>query len=244
MSDPRDLAAAALDLFLGSVCVGCARPGPALCLGCGADLQQLPYLAWPSPRPAGLVRPYAVTAYDGTAKAAVVAHKEHAALPLATPLGRALALSVMAVLVAAPPAGGRGRPPLLVGPPTSAERVRARGHDPLLRIVRCCVRSLADSGVPVETRRLLEPSRAVADQSGLSAADRGANLAGAFRVRSRCRRALAGREVLVVDDVVTTGATAAEVCRALAEADADVLGVAVVAATRLSRSAAPDESTD
>ncbi len=188
--------------------------------------------------------PFAVTEYDRTAKAAVVAHKEHAVLALAKPLGRALALSVMAVLVAAPTAPTPGRPPLLVAPPTSAERVRARGHDPLLRIVRSCLRALAGSGVRAETGRMLEPSREVADQSGLTAVDRGANLSGAFRVRPRCRRGLAGRQVVVVDDVVTTGATAAEVCRALTEAEADVLGVAVVAATRLSRFEAPGRSTD
>ncbi len=235
MSEPRELAAAAVDLFLGSACVSCSRPGGVLCLDCGADLQQLPYPSWPTPRPAGLRQPFAVTTYDGSAKAAIIAHKEHGVLSLAKPLGQALALSVLAVLAASPSNLAGDRPALLVSPPTSADRVRARGHDPLLRVVRSCVRALARSGVHVATGRCLERVREVADQSGLSASDRTANLAGAFLVRPRVRQGLAGRAVVVVDDVLTTGATATEVCRSLEAARAEVVGVAVVAATRLSR---------
>lgn len=226
-----DLRGAAVDLFLGSVCVGCARPGPVLCLGCGVDLQQLPFVAWPTPRPQGLPRPFAVAAYEGPAQAAVVAHKERTVLALAKPLGAALALSVLASIAdTRRPLQGASQI-LLVPPPTTPRQVRARGHDPLLRIVRSCIRSLRASGVPAESAPVLERVRDVADQAGLSATDRAANLQGAFRVVSRARRRLAGRPVVVVDDVLTTGATASEVARALAGSGADVLGVAVVAAT-------------
>jgi predicted amidophosphoribosyltransferase len=235
MSGPSELAAAAVDLFLGSACVGCARPGAVLCLSCSTDLQGLPFTAWPTPPPDRLPQPFAVTAYDGPTKAAISAHKERGVLSLAKPLGRALALSVMAVLASGPPAGSGDRLPVLVCPPTSAERVRARGHDPLLRIVRSCVRSLAASGISVATAPVLDRVRDVADQSGLSAADRAANLSGAFLVRPRRRRSLATRPVVIVDDVLTTGATAAEVCRALEGSCGPVLGVAVIAATQLSR---------
>jgi predicted amidophosphoribosyltransferase len=196
----------------------------------------MPYVAWPTPRPDRLARPFTVTAYDGPGKAAIVAHKEHGVLPLAKPLGRALALSVMAVLAGGTSTPSVERPPLLVSPPTSAERVRARGHDPLLRVIRSCTRALAESGIHVATGRYLERVRDVADQSGLSAAERSANLSDAFEVRPRVRPAVAGRAVVVVDDVLTTGATAAEVCRSLEAARAEVVGVAVIAATRLSRS--------
>lgn len=244
MSTARALATAAVDLLLGGSCVGCGRAGSALCPRCAAGLQKIPFVAWPTPRPEGLPEPFAVTVYDGSAKAAILAHKEHAVLPLAKPLGRGLALSVLAVLASRPTAVADLGVPVLVAPPTSAERVRARGHDPLARILRSCRRSLAGDGIRVVTPAVLEQTRDVADQSGLSAAERAANLSGAFRVSTRLLPALVGRPVVVVDDVLTTGATAAEVSRALVRSGAQLLGVAVVAATRLSRSAAPAGGTD
>lgn len=234
MPRPHELGAAAIDLFLGSACVGCGRPGSALCLACGAGLEQMPFVAWPTPRPPLLSRPFAVTAYDGPAKAAIVAHKERAVLSLAKPLGRALALSVVSTIAASSPPLPGYPPILLVAPPTTAATVRARGHNPLQGILRHCQQALRRSGIDADPSGVLQRVREVADQSGLSAADRAANLSGAFRVRTRRRRGLAGRPVVVVDDVLTTGATAAEVCRALTGAGAEPLGVAVVAATRLS----------
>ena len=76
----------------------------------------------------------------------------------------------------------------------------------------------------------------VEDQSGLSASQRAANLAGSMRVRPAAREALAriGAPVslLVCDDVLTTGATAREAQRALEEAGLRVRAVVTVAATR------------
>jgi predicted amidophosphoribosyltransferase len=77
----------------------------------------------------------------------------------------------------------------------------------------------------------LRHRRAVADSAGLTSAQRAANLAGAFAVRPGYPRLLAGRRVVVVDDLVTTGVTLAECADALRGAGADVVAVATVAAT-------------
>lgn len=228
MSNAPDLLAASVDLVLGGSCVGCGRPGPPLCLRCGSSLEALPFRACPSPCPAGLPPVFAVAQYDAVPRAALVAHKEQGRLSLAKPLGRALALSVFGVL-------SRATTPAVAGawvvPAPSAHRtVRERGYDPLLRMSRECGRALRSAGVPVRVGPFLRVARPVSDQAGLTAGERARNLSGAFVVRRRS--SLHGRPVVVVDDIVTTGATAAEAARALRSAGADVLGVAVVAATQ------------
>jgi predicted amidophosphoribosyltransferase len=73
----------------------------------------------------------------------------------------------------------------------------------------------------------LQHRRRVADQAGLTATARSANLTGALRARLDLR----GVRVIVVDDVVTTGATLTEAARALRAAGAEVPAAAVIAAT-------------
>ncbi len=218
--------AASADLFLGGACVGCTRPGPPLCSRCGACLEGLPYRTRPSPCPPGLPPTYCVSGYQGAARAALVAHKEEARLTLTRPLGRALALSVLGVLTAT-----AARPVVitLVPTPSSRARARERGHDPLLRMTRECGNALRAAGVATTVAPVLAVVGTVADQAGLGADARAANLTGAFTVKRR--RRLDGHFVVLIDDIVTTGATALEASRAVGQAGADVLGVAVVAAT-------------
>jgi predicted amidophosphoribosyltransferase len=73
--------------------------------------------------------------------------------------------------------------------------------------------------------------RRVQDQAGLDAAGRAANLRGALAVRPARVPSVRGRAVLLVDDVMTTGATLASGAAAIRAAGAHPFGVAVVAAT-------------
>ncbi len=79
--------------------------------------------------------------------------------------------------------------------------------------------------------RVLRHTRPVADQARLGRAERTANLRGALATREASRALVVGATCLVVDDVVTTGATLAEAARALRRAGARHVAAATVAAT-------------
>jgi predicted amidophosphoribosyltransferase len=169
-----------------------------------------------------------VAAYDGPVRALVIAHKERGRLALARWLGAALARSVLAA------AGGPGAPIALVAVPSTAAARRARGHDPTARMARYAAMSLVAAGQPAVLSSLLRHRRRVLDQAGLSSGARAANLAHAFGVNERRLAAVRGRVVLV-DDVVTTGATLTEAVRALRAGGIPVAATAVVAATQRRR---------
>lgn len=224
-----------LDLVHGGECVGCAAPGRSLCRACAAQLPDRAREVRPTPCPEGLVRCFAAGEYADLLRAAVVAHKEHAAYALLGPLAAALALAAAPAL---DPVGTT----LLVPVPSRAGVVRGRGHDPVLRMTRRAARSLrrtSPSTARIAVRELLEQHGAVADQAGLDTAARAGNRRGSMVVRPPARAALvrAGGAVSVVvcDDVLTTGATVREAQRALEDAGVVVRAVAVVAATRRRR---------
>lgn len=239
---------AGLELALGSSCAGCGEPGRALCGPCDNGLPTRGAAAWPTPTPPGLVRPTAGGEYAGTLRALVLAHKEHGRLALAGPLGRVLAGAVVdAWLAAAPgralPAARRtavgprlgpcGPPPLLLVPvPSHPAVVRERSHNPVLRMAQAAAAELRRTGLPARVVPLLRVAQRPEDQAGLSAADRRRNLEGRFAARPGPARRARAAEVVLVDDVVTTGATLREAQRALEVAGVVPIGAAAVAATR------------
>ncbi len=113
----------------------------------------------------------------------------------------------------------RAHPPVLLVPVPSARRVvRARGHDAVRRVARAAAGELRRVGSAAVVVPVLRQRREVADQAGLDAPGRLANLAGALEVVRGQERLLSGGRVVLVDDLMTTGASLAEAARAVLEA--------------------------
>ncbi|MFE5831908.1 ComF family protein [Streptomyces sp. NPDC056488] len=217
-------------LVLPVACGGCGRPRTELCPECAEELTGTgPCRVRPEPEPAGLPAVHAAAPYAGAVREVLLAHKERGALALAGPLGSALAGAVEAAAGAV--AGSGGGPLLLVPVPSSRRSVRARGHDPMRRIALAAAARLRRTGRDVRVAPVLRQRRYVADQAGLGARGRLANLSGALEVVPGGARLLAagnmagnaaGRTagpaagtVVLVDDLMTTGASLTEAARAL-----------------------------
>lgn len=116
--------------------------------------------------------------------------------------------------------------------PSSPAAVKRRGDDVVRLLAGRAVMRLRRSGRRVRVAAVLQQRRQIADSAGLSAEARAANLSGALEVRPSAQRLMRGAAVVLVDDLVTTGATLSEAAAALARAGAHVLGAGAVAATR------------
>ncbi|MBN0045925.1 ComF family protein [Streptomyces actuosus] len=202
------------DLVLPAECGGCGRPRTALCPECRAALSgAVPRRVEPVPEPLGLPAVHAAARYEDQVRAMLLAHKERGALALGAPLGAALARAVLAGPGAAAASGGT--PVLLVPVPSARRAVRARGHDPVRRIALAAAGELRRRGVPARVIGALRQRRPVADQAGLDFQQRQRNLAGALAVVPGAGGLLAAGAVVLVDDVMTTGASLAEAARAV-----------------------------
>ncbi|MEZ7754663.1 phosphoribosyltransferase family protein [Microbacterium paraoxydans] len=192
-------------LLLAASCAGCEHPGTVLCDSCLGALAPVPREVR---TPDGL-RVQAALVLDGPAASCIRRLKGAGQTVLARPLGAALAAVLLPTLV----------PGAWVIPvPTSRAAFRRRGY----RVPELLVRRAG-----VEPQRVLAVTRRVRDQRELPAAARSDNVRGAMRARRQGH----GAPAVVVDDVVTTGATLDESTRALTAAGFVVVGAVALAAT-------------
>ena len=222
------------DLTLSRACVACGAVGSLLCSTCEASLIEVRrhevrrHGEAPVGGPASMPPVIVASTYDGAAQRAIIAHKEHGVLGLTPVLGLMLAASI-AVL-------GEG-PFVMVAIPPHADAIRRRGIDTLGAIADRAAGELRAAGwsahvIPV-LRRQADGGRHV----GRSAHERRSAVHETFAVDERMlRRTTRGGALIVVDDVVTTGATVWEAVRTLQASGLVVEGIAAVAGTeRLNR---------
>ncbi|MCX4092148.1 ComF family protein [Nocardia sp. alder85J] len=209
-----------LDLILPQDCAGCGRCGVGWCADCAESLAGQPFRVWPRADPG--VPCWALGRYAGPRRRAVVAVKEQHRRELAAPLGRELARGLAALRTPR-------RPLVLVPAPARRAAIRQRGGDPVGRVARVAASLLSDCAVaPV-----LRMGPGVRDSVGLRPEQRRRNLAGRIvaptgSLPTALRHPEA--EVVLVDDVLTTGATASESVRALTGATVHVRAVVVTCA--------------
>lgn len=187
-------------MYVGPSCSVCARPLESEYAGlCGECLRSLP--------PFSMLLAYGL--YAGPLKEAINQLKFMSARRLAGPLGGLLAEL------------GLPRADFIAPVPLSPAALRQRGFNQSALISKSLSKA---TGIPVGLG-LLYKKKETPTQIGLSGRQRRLNLRGAFGVRER----LAGQRVLLVDDVVTTGATARECARTLLEAGAGEIIAAALA---------------
>ncbi len=206
-----------LDLVLPLECGGCGAPSTPWCPACARELTvqpDEPRLITPRIDPA--VPVLSLGRYAGARREAIVALKEHGRTDLVTPLAAAVNAGIRRLL-----AWGVIEAPVTVVPaPTRSSAARRRGGDPVARIAAAATAEVPGADVVAALRM-----RAfVRDSVGLSSVDRQRNVAGRVKVA----KPVAG-DVLVVDDIVTTGATACESVRVLQALGARVVAVLAVA---------------
>jgi predicted amidophosphoribosyltransferase len=208
-----------LDLILPLECGGCGAASTRWCDACAAELAvrpDQPHLM--SPRVDPQVPVFALGLYAGARRQAILAAKEHGRGDLVTPLARALAVGVHRLL-----SWGMVETPFTIVPaPTRRSAARRRGGDPVARIAGAAVAAHPDIAVV----HALRMTALVRDSVGLGTSAREHNVAGRVRLTRKLPRA----EVVLVDDIVTTGATAHESVRVLHAAGVRVAAVLTIAA--------------
>lgn len=175
---------------------------------------------------AGTTPVYALARYGGAARRLVLAYKERGRRDLAASLGAALAGALPYLPEARPDPAGLW---WLVPVPSRRVASRVRGGPHLLRLARVCAAELAAAGHAAAVAPALRLGSGVRDAVGLDRAQRAANLAGRLAVDARGLPP-PGTPVVLLDDVVTTGATAAACSGALATRNCQVTAVLALTA--------------
>lgn len=201
-----------LNLFLPTPCISCQKPGSPFCSTCQSKFTVTVRAISKSG-----INGYSVCDYDSLSGDIINAIKESGQTSLIGPVASLMAKSWPHELAS----------PVLVPIPSSPTNQKRRGYQHTLKLVNAL-----EKRIPAGTSRaLLRSAGDRLDQSKLGPIERLSNLEGAFEVDLR-GFVDEGRPIVLIDDVVTTGATIASAFSALARAGLSPLTFFVFAEAR------------
>lgn len=224
LSEPGCSISLVLDVVLPLQCGGCGAPSTRWCPACAAQVAAGPdEPRMVSPRLDPQVPVFALGRYAGARRQAIVAVKERGRSDLIGPLALTLGAALQRLL--------RWQllelPLTIIPAPTRRSVARRRGGDPITRIAA----AVADRHGGITVAPVLRMRALTRDSVGLGSGARERNIAGRVLLRRGGLPHFAGAigDVLVVDDVVTTGATLSESVRVLRHAGVPVTAALVIA---------------
>ncbi|HUW78028.1 MAG TPA: phosphoribosyltransferase family protein [Candidatus Nanopelagicaceae bacterium] len=207
-----------LDLTLPQRCVGCSAKSTRsdghlalVCRRCAMALKGSPHKV----RVRGVTESefpiMAAAAYEGSTRNLLLAAKERNQVALIPMLASATSIAITQLLARSEP----DQKLALIPIPSMPKNLRNRGYNLVGQMTNLLAREMAMRFDDVRVVEILRHRRHVADQSRLSASARAANLHGAFSTLDLGGPLLTDRRVIIIDDLVTTGATLIEARRSL-----------------------------
>jgi ComF family protein len=215
-----------LDLAMPQNCAGCgAKSDNRSVLVCSLCTTMLTGCAHRVRLKAPPLRDFPIVAsarYEGAARNILLAAKERGQVALIPMIAKATAVSMASLL-----ADTKSSQALALVPvPSMQKNLRTRGYNLVAETADLVARDLAMRFDEVRVVPILRHARRVDDQSRLTAKARALNLRGAFTTVDGYVPALINRQVIIVDDLVTTGSTLIEARRALVAVGVSVFGAA------------------
>jgi ComF family protein len=211
-----------LDLAMPQNCAGCGARSLPVCSRCRIALHGCPHAVRVKGMALNQFSVVAASLYEGPARNILLAAKERNQVALIPMIAEATLGAISSLLADCKPSQALA----LVPVPSMPRNLRNRGYNLVAQMTELVASDLALRFEDVRVVPMLRHARRVDDQSRLTAKERAANLRGAFMTIDAFSPTLQNRQVIVVDDLVTTGSTLIEARRSLLAAGAQLRGAA------------------
>ena len=206
------------ELIYPNICLCCGKTGVKICHNCSKY-----WLANPNKSKVENNCLFFVTTYDETTSPIILAAKESGNREAIKLIARSIASSISFAILNL----GIAQPINLVTIPSQLSAIRRRGRDHIKDLVQEVITQLHNQNIDANYLPILKPIKKIKDQSDLNGLQRKENMSQAFIVKSS---PISQSAVILIDDLVTTGASIHEGVRALPEAKITVDAVVTACA--------------